>query len=181
MLVHIENDQPWKGEKINGISHPRNIEQLWSQEDLAAVGLKKFIKPKPVVPLETIKADYKRRVDHDAEQRRLQYITPGDGMAMTYREKFDQAEAVDELGEAAANAMSPEDYVAAFPTLAASVGVEELTLWDCAQSVIAAYKRFAQLSFEIERVRLQGKAAIAAASDEAAVKAAYEAITWTTP
>lgn len=181
MLVHIANDQPWTGEKINGISHPRNIEQLWSAEDLASVGLKKFIKPKPVVPLETIKADYKRRVDHDAEQRRLQYITPGDGMAMTYREKFDQAEAVDELGEVAANAMSLGEVQAAFPTLAASLGVEAETLWDAAQNVIAAYKQFAQASFTIESVRLQGEAAIDAAPDEAAVKAAYEAITWTTP
>ena len=29
----------WKGEKINGVSHPRNIAQLWTAEELAAVGL----------------------------------------------------------------------------------------------------------------------------------------------
>jgi hypothetical protein len=41
MLV-IQTDDglvPWNGEPINGTSHPRNIEQLWSDEELAAVGL----------------------------------------------------------------------------------------------------------------------------------------------
>lgn len=181
MLIHIANDQPWTGEKINGISHPRNIEQLWSAEDLAAVGLKKFIKPKAVVPIETIKADYKRRVDHEAEQRRLQYITPGDGMAMVYREKFEQAQAVEEMGQAAAEGLTSSEYHAAFPLLSADVDTGGVSLWTAAQDVISAYMQFVQVSSEIEVTRLQGKATIDVAPDEAAVKAAYEAISWNTP
>lgn len=30
---------PWNGEEINGTQNPPNIEQLWSDEELAAVGL----------------------------------------------------------------------------------------------------------------------------------------------
>jgi len=37
------NPVPWKGEPINGISHPRNIEQLWSDAELQNIGLYKLI------------------------------------------------------------------------------------------------------------------------------------------
>lgn len=44
-LYKIINDTPvsWKGEPINGISHPRNIEQLWSDAELQNIGLYKLI------------------------------------------------------------------------------------------------------------------------------------------
>lgn len=128
-----------------------------------------------------VRASYKGRVDADAEACRLQYITDGAGMAMTYQEKFAQAQGVAALGEAAANALTVEDRNAQFPTLSASVGLEAATLWDCAQLVLLKYAAFAQVSRIIEAARLSGKKAIGDASDVAAVKAAYEAITWPTP
>ncbi len=126
-------------------------------------------------------AEYAARVDADAEACRLRFITPGAGMAMTYAEKFAQAQAVDAMGEAAANALSVEDREAQFPTLSASVGIEAPTLWACAQLVIERYAAFAQLSLVIERTRLAGKAAIKAASSVDAVRVAYGAIAWPTP
>jgi hypothetical protein len=43
MLVIKTDDGlvPWNGEPIHGTSHPLNIEQLWSDEELAAVGLRR--------------------------------------------------------------------------------------------------------------------------------------------
>lgn len=130
------------------------------------------------VDLPALKSELKSRVDADAEAIRLRYITPGAGMAMTYDEKHAQARAVHDLGEAAANALSEQDRIAQFPTLAASVGLEAATLWACAQLVIAKYEAFADLAYTIERTRLAGKKSISDASDAAAARAAYEAITW---
>lgn len=131
--------------------------------------------------LDTMRSEYKSRVDADAESCRLTYITPGDGMAMTYQEKFAQAQAVAAMGAAAADALTQAERETQFPTLSASVGIEAPTLSECADLVLAKYAAFAQLSLVIERTRLQGKAAISAASDGAAVVAAYEALSWPTP
>lgn len=129
--------------------------------------------------LATVKGKFKARVDDDAERVRLKYLTPGSGMAMTYAEKRDQANAVHGMGQAAANALSEAERVAQFPTLAASVGLEADTLWDCAQLVIGKAEAWADLSNVIERTRLLGKKSISNASDAASSKAAYEAIVWT--
>lgn len=130
-------------------------------------------------PADQVKAGLRSRVDEDAEQVRLRYITPGAGMAMTYAEKRDQANAVHAMGQAPANALTEAERIAQFPTLAASVGLEAATLWDCAQLVIAKSEAWADLSNVIERTRLLGKKSISDASDAATARAAYEAIAWT--
>lgn len=135
----------------------------------------------PTDTLADVKKAYVLRVEQDAERERLKYITPGDGMMLTYQEKFAQAQGVLEMGEAAANALTQAEREAQFPTLSASVGIEGETLWACAQVVLEKYVQFAQVSMLIERSRLGGKKAIFNSGDEAAVVAAYEAITWPTP
>lgn len=130
-------------------------------------------------PLDATKLRLMAQVDDDAERCRMRYLTPGAGMSMTYAEKFAQANAVHGLGQDAANAMA--DAHRQFPTLAASVGIEAQTLWDCAQLVIEKYEQFAALSGIIERARLSGKKAISDASDADSARAAYEGITWPTP
>lgn len=47
MLRFIKTEERWTGEPINGIRHPRNIEKLWSDEELAAIGLERYTPPKP--------------------------------------------------------------------------------------------------------------------------------------
>jgi hypothetical protein len=128
----------------------------------------------------TPKSYWLSRVDDDAERVRLRYLTPGAGMAMTYAEKRDQANAVHAMGEDAANALTEAERIAQFPTLAASVGLEAPTLWGCALLVISKSEAWADLSNVIERTRLLGKKAISDASDAATARAAYEAITWQT-
>lgn len=119
------------------------------------------------------------RLDAVAEYRRMQYLTPGPGMAMTYQEKFAQAQAVHQMGEQAANALTEAERQSQFPTLSASVGLEAATLYDCAILVLTKYAQFAQLSHVIERTRLAGKKAISEAPTLEAANAAYEAVTWT--
>lgn len=132
------------------------------------------------VPLSNRKK-YLDRVDADAEACRLRYITPGAGMALTYQEKFAQAQAVSAMGRDAANALSQSEREVQFPTLSASVGIEAPTLADAADLVLARYANFARLSLSIERIRLGGKASIQAATSDAEANAAYEAISWTLP
>jgi hypothetical protein len=56
-LRHIDTKETWKGERIDGIAHPRNIEQLWTTEQLAAIGLEVVPPPEPAPP-STDPADY---------------------------------------------------------------------------------------------------------------------------
>ena len=46
MLIHIDTQEDWNPKlPIDGIRHPKNIESLWSTEELAAIGL--MVKPAP--------------------------------------------------------------------------------------------------------------------------------------
>lgn len=138
----------------------------------------RVIRKEPPLPQ---KAALLASVDSRAEELRLRYITPGAGMALTYQEKFAQAQAVSAMGRDAANALSQSEREAQFPTLSASVGIEAPTLADAANLVLARYANFARLSLSIERIRLGGKASIQAATSDAEANAAYEAISWTLP
>ena len=130
------------------------------------------------VALPKYKAKLSAQVDADAEKYRLNFITPGDGMAMTYREKFDQATAANAAGQAAIDAMDEATGISTYPTLAASVGIEANSVWEVAQLVIQKAESWADLSYTIEKKRLSGKSAIEAATDSAAVKAAYDGVVW---
>ena len=121
---------------------------------------------------------YAARIDADAERVRLRYITAGAGMAMTYAEKRAQADKVLALGQEAADALAQVEYGAQFPTLAASVGIEGGTLFECASLVIAKAAAWGQLSYGIERTRISGKAAIAASANSATARDAYQSIVW---
>lgn len=39
---------PWSGENINDVRHPKSIESVWSDEELAAIGLYKPVASDPV-------------------------------------------------------------------------------------------------------------------------------------
>lgn len=120
-------------------------------------------------------------VNQTAESIRLRYLTPGAGMALTYQEKFAQANAVYSMGEQAANAMSEADRLQQFPILARSVGLERETLWACAMLVLERYQQFNEVAGVIEATRLSGVAAIKAATTVHGVQEAHEAVAWPTP
>ena len=133
-----------------------------------------------VEPLDAMKTRLAARIDADAEKVRQRFLTPGDGMQFVYREKFEQAQAVQQMGEAAANALPSETAEKQFPTLCAGLGYDAPTLWGCAEIVLDKFAEFSALTLTIERVRLSAKAAIRAAGDHVSVRAAYEAAAWPT-
>ena len=47
MLCYIDTKKEWRGEPIKGLRHPRNIEQLWTDAELQAVGLERYTPPAP--------------------------------------------------------------------------------------------------------------------------------------
>jgi hypothetical protein len=56
-LRYIDTQEIWRGQAINNVAHPRNIEQLWTADQLAAIGLEVVPPPAPVPP-STDPADY---------------------------------------------------------------------------------------------------------------------------
>lgn len=50
MLIHTQTGLPWSAdEPINGVRYPLNIETLWTDDELATVGL---ARPAPLPELE---------------------------------------------------------------------------------------------------------------------------------
>lgn len=133
-------------------------------------------KPKPVAPqpqaISVIKAALKQDVDAAAEAERLQYITPGNGQAMTYQQKVAEAQAF----KAASNPQSSE-----YPMLSSEVGITAETIDDVADVVLAAFAQWQQIGAAIESIRLGAKRNIDVAQDEAAARAVVNAIVWPQP
>lgn len=154
--------------------HPSNRHY----QDMLAQGVE--IAPFEGPPLDRLKETVKRTIDADAEAARSQHVTLGAGMALVYQEKMAQATEIDRMGEAEANVLSEDDRNAHFPIVAASVGIEAETLWDCAQLVLQKFAETSAALHLIERQRLTAKKAVNAAATKAEVTAAYEAIRWPT-
>ena len=128
-------------------------------------------------PLAAVKAEAKKQIDEDAERQRLRRITGGAAKAMEYLEAKDQALAVLQMGEAAANAL-PNGGVSEFPVLAASVGTEAPSLFAAAQLISGRYEAYASLAGAIKRKVIEAKTAIDAASNDEAVRAVVGSIQW---
>ncbi|MGH6775889.1 hypothetical protein [Brucella tritici] len=114
----------------------------------------------------------KQEIDASAEAERLKYITPGNGQAMTYQQKVDEARAFK-----AASDPQRSDY----PVLSSEVGITAETLSEVADIVLAAFARWQQIGAMIESIRLGAKRDIDAAADEAAARAIVDAIEWPQP
>lgn len=93
-------------------------------------------------------------VDANAEQIRLQFVTPGAGQMLAYQEKVREAEAylLDEL--------------ASVPHLEAEVGITGESVYHVAQIVLGLRDYWKTVSAAIERTRLQAKASIMAATNQ---------------
>lgn len=125
------------------------------------------------------KAAAQARVDTAAEAARLKYITTGAGQALTYQRK-----STERMAYLSAVQMGAPVSTAAFPMLAASIGVEvpntgveAADLAAVAALIGAREAGFAVVGSQIERLRLTAKAAIAAAANEGQIAAA-EAVVW---
>lgn len=133
--------------------------------------------------LDEIKTQLKLEVDAVAENERLKYITKGVGQSMTYQEKVSQAS--DYSKKYAAHKANPDKMPTPkdddYPLLKASLGIDGDTLIEVAETVIFAYANWQQIGAAIEATRLETKAKIANAKNEAAAQATFEAVKWPNP
>lgn len=172
-----------------GIQHPASVLRLWSEAELATIGVYPIIEtsvpeghrstgsalhwdaeaktvtrvhatePVPAGDLAAIKRSLKSDIDAQAETERARYITPGSGQAMTYQAKAAEAIRYHEASGAGE-----------YPLLSAEIGVTGATLGDVAATVIAMHNQWLLMGAQIERARLSAKAAIEAAEDEATAR-----------
>ncbi|OEI84649.1 hypothetical protein BA060_02545 [Brucella sp. B13-0095] len=147
---------------------PRDLKDEQTEAALAEVlsahGLTLFAET-----LSDVKQALKKSVDTAAENERLKYITPGEGQAMTYQQKVDEARAFK-----AASDPKAADY----PILSSEVGITAETLSEVADIVLAAFAQWQQIGAAIEAIRLGAKRDIDAAEDEATARAIVDAIVW---
>jgi hypothetical protein len=120
-------------------------------------------------PLDKIKAALKVTVDTTAEAERKKYITPGEGQAMTYQRKVEEAKRA---------ILEEEPAAADYPMLAASVGVDGDTVKEIATIVLAMDAAWAVIGSAIEKTRLNVKKAIDEAVSAEAANAAVNALVW---
>lgn len=163
-------------------------EAQW-QEFLRNQGLRKWVAGEvveytpPEPPLSEIKKQLKQQVDMAAENERLKYITSGVGQSMTYQEKYNQAvdyskkytahkQAPDELPEPNEN-----DYL----LLKASLGIDGNTLIEVAETVTYSFAIWQQIGAAIEAKRLETKALIDEAKNNAEAKSIFETMKWPSP
>lgn len=119
--------------------------------------------------LSQLKADLNSKVDAAAETERLRYITPGEGQAMTYQQKVDEARAFK---------LASDPQAADYPVLFSEVGITAPTLAEVADIVLAAFAQWQKIGAAIESIRLGAKRDINAARDEAAASSIFDAVTW---
>lgn len=111
----------------------------------------------------------RQQIDQAAEDVRMRRLTPGSGQAMVYAEKLSQA-----MGYISAHATDPLAPVP--PYVEADVDVAGGTALEAAQAIVEA-----SVSFHlgpgpaIERARRAAKAAVGAAENVEALKAALDA------
>lgn len=126
----------------------------------------------PLPPIEDARESAKRLVDAAAEDARLGFITPGDGQAMTYDYK---------VNEAAACVSDPAPTEEAYPFLAACLGVDGESLAEVAAAVLARRDDWQTIGAQIERSRLLAKQAISNAADHETIEAVLTNLTWPVP
>lgn len=143
---------------------PNNVDFGWTLVDGR-------LEPRSQLPVDIlgIRASLKTQVDVAAEVERLKYITPGEGQALTYQRKVEEAKRAITEEEPA-----PVDY----PMLAASIGVDGDTVKEIASIVLAMDGGWAVIGSAIEKIRLSAKKAIDDAATVEAANAVVDAIIW---
>ncbi|MCK8779096.1 hypothetical protein M0654_03760 [Rhizobium sp. NTR19] len=122
------------------------------------------------IDIDLLRAEMVAKVDREAEAYRLNFITAGDGQAMTYQQK---------LAEARAKLANTSIADAEIPHIVAEAEATGMTKTDVAQSIVDTFAGWQILSAGIEGKRMAAKKAIAEAEAAEAIKAAA-AVSWST-
>lgn len=142
----------------------------------------------PADRLDRVKREAKAAVDDRAEAARRQYLTPGDGQALEYRQT--QREALDAVAVLdGGGAIAAADYpmIEAERAARADAGLtqDDGSAWtiEAVAQEIAAQEIAAWIAAgaEIKRTRRAAKLQIDQAADEAGVQAILDGLTWPTP
>ena len=123
----------------------------------------------PPPPLAEVRAAALRRVDHDAEHARMQFITPGEGQAWTYQRKEREAEAF---------LTDPSPDPANYPVLSACIPGDGANLAAVSATVLAARDAWLAVGAVIEGRRRAAKVQIEGAADEAAIQTILDGLNW---
>lgn len=160
---------------LDGLYHPDLVKDMVPSTIDVCSGWtfdgKKFHAPivSDEVSLSSLKRSLKGAVDAAAEAERLKYITPGEGQALTYQRKVDEAKrAISE------SAPSNDDY----PLLAASLGIDGKTLLDVAKVVLEMDGAWALIGAAIEKRRLTAKRDVDQASTEESARKVVADLEW---
>ncbi len=117
-----------------------------------------------------------REIDTAAEQARGQFMTPGDGQALSYREKA--SEATDCLANHDTGNPPPEGK---YPIIESEVGITATDVLAVAAAVDAKRLYWKSIEAQVNRTRLQAKADVAAAAGEAEIQTILAGLIWPTP
>ena len=118
--------------------------------------------------LDALKAAAVAEIDAQAEQQRQRYLTPGAGQALVYERKRAEAERM---------ATDADPQPAAYPLLAAEVGITAPTLAEVGAVVRDLAGQWTAAAAAIEAARLSAKAVVSAATTPPEVRAAAH-VTW---
>ncbi len=129
---------------------------LWVNNQLVIV-------PRGVLDLKSARMGAAAIIDAQAEQARLQYISPGFGMMLTYGEKTREAREFLAAYPTDADyaAASPAPTAADYPLIFGEVGITAPDAWGVATVFINRFNQWVIIGAEIERQRLTAKAALA--------------------
>lgn len=147
----------------------------------------RLVEVAPTPPdLDDYKLKHKKLIEAEAENRRVSYITPGDGKMLAYSEIKDEALAV---GNDQANPVDTDvdqleeeqraTLEALYPLLSAEIPYRGSSYQAAANVVQTQYAGFRIVEKNLITTVNAGKAAIDAATTPSEVESAYASITWT--
>lgn len=159
---------------LNDIQYPANWLELAGDVDLDERSITRQSVADQAPSLESVKANAVASVNRAAEETRLRYITPGDGQALTYKQKVDEARLIllDANSTAAANAMDSATLKATYPMIWSSIPSDGATPEAVATLVHGMALAWAQTGALIEKMRRDALSAIEAATTADGVAAA---------
>ncbi len=126
-------------------------------------------------------AEFRDEVNRTAEEVRLQYITPGDGQAMSYREKLDEAKACLAAYATELDFTTANPSAGTYPLLESEVGIKGANAWKVAELVNSTFLAWKTAEATINNLRLQAAADLDAAATVGAARTLVEAINWPQP
>ncbi|MGB0683417.1 MAG: hypothetical protein ACPGOV_11940 [Magnetovibrionaceae bacterium] len=115
------------------------------------------------------KSAAKAGIDEAAEQIRQRFITPGDGQAMVYQRKADEAKAIAE---------DPDPQPETYPLAAKRAARLQISLLEVAQEWQSQAEAWINIAAVIEDIREEAKEAVDAAADEAAIQGVLDGVDW---